>query len=65
MILVTFGMACVSMAIPYIPKINSALQLTPPEPMFYTYLLAMIAGYALVVHIVKTIYLWIFKGEWL
>ena len=58
-------MACVSMAIPYIPKINSALQMTPPDPMFYTYLLGMISGYALVIHIVKTIYLWAFKGEWL
>ncbi|KAF8546738.1 Mg-transporting ATPase [Imleria badia] len=64
-VLVTFGMACVSMAIPYIPKINSALQLTPPEPMFYTYLLGLITGYAIVVHIVKNIYLWVFKGEWL
>ena len=58
-------MACVSMAIPYIPKVNSALQMTPPEPMFYAYLLAMIAGYAVVVHIAKTIYLRVFKGEWL
>jgi Mg2+-importing ATPase len=64
-VLVTFGMACVSMAIPYIPKINSALQMTPPDPMFYTYLLAMVAGYAFVVHIVKTLYLSAFKGEWL
>jgi len=62
---VTFGMACVSMAIPYIPKVNSALQMTPPEPLFYTYLLAMIAGYALVIHVVKSIYIWVFKGEWL
>lgn len=64
-VLVTFGMACVSMAIPYIPKINSALQMTPPDPMFYTYLLAMVVGYAFVVHIVKTLYLSAFKGEWL
>ncbi|KAH0831975.1 Mg-transporting ATPase [Lanmaoa asiatica] len=64
-VLVTFGMACVSMAIPYIPKINTALQMTPPEPMFYAYLLAMVVGYAVVVHVVKTIYLRVFKGEWL
>ncbi|KAG9315865.1 Mg-transporting ATPase [Chiua virens] len=64
-VLVTFGMACVSMTIPYIPKVNLALQMTPPDPMFYTYLLAMIAGYACVIHIVKTIYLKAFNGEWL
>lgn len=64
-VLVTFGMACVSMAIPYIPKVNTALRLTPPEPMFYAYLLAIIASYALVIHIAKTIYLRAFKGEWI
>lgn len=58
-------MACVSMAIPYIPKINSALQLTRPDPIFYAYLAGMIAGYALTIHVVKTIYLWVFRGEWL
>ncbi|KAF8443023.1 Mg-transporting ATPase [Boletus edulis BED1] len=64
-VLVTFGVACISMAIPYIPKLNSALQLTPPVPMFYAYLVGTVAGYALVVHIVKTIYLRVFNGEWL
>ncbi|KAG6377002.1 Mg-transporting ATPase [Boletus reticuloceps] len=64
-VLVTFGVACISMAIPYIPKLNSALQMTPPVPMFYAYLVGTVAGYALVVHIVKTIYLRVFNGEWL
>lgn len=65
MVLVTFGMACVSMAIPYIPKVNTALHMAPPVPMFYAYLVGMVGGYALVIHIVKTIYLRVFKGEWL
>jgi Mg2+-importing ATPase len=46
------------------PHVNTALQLTPPEPIFFAYLLAMITGYALVVHIAKTIYQLAFK-EWL
>ncbi|KAG1790502.1 Mg-transporting ATPase [Suillus plorans] len=60
----TFGIAGIAIAIPYIPKINTALQLTPPDPLFYAYLLGVIAGYALVVHIAKTLYQLAFK-EWL
>jgi Mg2+-importing ATPase len=60
----TFGIAGLSIAIPYIPKINTALQFTPTEPIYYSYLLGMITGYALVVHVVKTIYQLVFK-EWL
>ncbi|KAG1869772.1 hypothetical protein C8R48DRAFT_699663 [Suillus tomentosus] len=60
----TFGIAGIAIAIPYIPKINTALKLTPPDPLFYAYLLGMIAGYALVVHIAKTLYQLAFK-EWL
>ncbi|CCL99190.1 uncharacterized protein FIBRA_01205 [Fibroporia radiculosa] len=63
-VLVTFGMACISMAIPYIPKLNTALQLTPPKPEYYGYLAAMVVGYAAVVHVVKTLYQLMFK-EWL
>ncbi|KIK92577.1 hypothetical protein PAXRUDRAFT_147003 [Paxillus rubicundulus Ve08.2h10] len=63
-VLVTFGVACIAMAIPYIPKINSALQMTPPEPMFYSYLVGIIAAYACVVHFVKSLYQRAFK-EWL
>ncbi|KAI5981718.1 Mg-transporting ATPase [Pisolithus albus] len=63
-VLVTFGMACVSMAIPYIPKVNTALQMRPPHPEFYAYLVAIIATYACVVHIVKVLYQMRFK-EWL
>ncbi|KAG2340873.1 Mg-transporting ATPase [Suillus weaverae] len=60
----TFGIAGIAIAIPYMPKVNTALSLTPPEPMFYAYLVAMIAGYALVVHVAKTFYQLAFK-EWL
>lgn len=63
-VLVTFGMACVSMAIPYIPKVNSALQMRPPHPEFYAYLVGIIAAYACVVHVVKVLYQMRFK-EWL
>ncbi|KAI6112317.1 Mg-transporting ATPase [Pisolithus thermaeus] len=63
-VLVTFGMACVSMAIPYIPKVSSALQMKPPHPEFYAYLVGIIAGYACVVHVVKVLYQMRFK-EWL
>lgn len=63
-VLVTFGMACVSMAIPYIPKVNTALQMRPPHPEFYAYLVGIIATYACVVHVVKVLYQMRFK-EWL
>lgn len=64
LVLVTFGMACISMAIPYIPKVNSALQMRPPHPEFYAYLVGIIAAYACVVHAVKVLYQMRFK-EWL
>ncbi|KIK46770.1 hypothetical protein CY34DRAFT_800114 [Suillus luteus UH-Slu-Lm8-n1] len=60
----TFGIAGIAIAIPYMPKVNTALHLTPPEPIFFAYLLGMITGYALVVHVAKTIYQLAFK-EWL
>ncbi|KAG2043361.1 Mg-transporting ATPase [Suillus americanus] len=63
-VLTTFGIAGIAISIPYMPKINTALQLTPPEPIFYSYLLAMVIGYALVVHVAKTFYQLAFK-EWL
>ncbi|KIJ64405.1 hypothetical protein HYDPIDRAFT_111717 [Hydnomerulius pinastri MD-312] len=63
-VVVTFGVACVAMAIPYIPKVNKALQMMPPEPMFYAYLVVIVAVYAAVVHVVKTLYQMVFK-EWL
>ncbi|KAG1890145.1 Mg-transporting ATPase [Suillus subluteus] len=63
-VLTTFGIAGIAIAIPYMPKVNTALQLTPPEPIYYSYLLAMVVGYALVVHVAKTIYQLAFK-EWL
>ncbi|KAI6139389.1 Mg-transporting ATPase [Pisolithus tinctorius] len=64
LVLVTFGMACISMAIPYVPKVNSALQMRPPHPEFYAYLVGIIAAYACVVHAVKVLYQMRFK-EWL
>ncbi|KIJ07693.1 hypothetical protein PAXINDRAFT_173345 [Paxillus involutus ATCC 200175] len=63
-VVVTFGVACVAMAIPYIPKINKALQMTPPEPIFYSYLVGIILTYACVIHVVKSLYQRAFK-EWL
>lgn len=63
-VLITFGMACLSMAIPYIPKLNSALQMVPPEREYYGYLVAMVAGYAVVIQVVKVLYQLMFK-EWL
>ncbi|KAG1751439.1 Mg-transporting ATPase [Suillus paluster] len=60
----TFAIAGIAIAIPYIPKVNTALQLTPPEPLFFAYLSAMVIGYALVVHVAKTLYQLAFK-EWL
>lgn len=63
-VLVTFGMACISMAIPYIPKVNSALHMRPPHPEIYAYLVGIIAAYACVVHVVKILYQMRFK-EWL
>ncbi|KAL4064158.1 hypothetical protein V8B97DRAFT_1876143 [Scleroderma yunnanense] len=63
-VVTTFGIACISMAIPYIPKVNSALHMTPPHPEFYAYLVAVIAAYASIVHVVKVLYQMKFK-EWL
>lgn len=60
----TFGIAGIAIAIPYMPKVNTALRLVPPEPVFFAYLAAMITCYALVVHVAKTVYQLAFK-EWL
>ncbi|KAG2342843.1 Mg-transporting ATPase [Suillus weaverae] len=60
----TFGIAAIAIAIPFMPKVNTALQMIPPEPMFFAYLVAMVSAYAFVVHIAKTLYQLAFK-EWL
>lgn len=51
-------------AIPYIPKLSAALGMTRPKPEFYGFLVVMVTGYAILVHIVKVIYQRMFK-EWL
>ena len=51
-------------AIPYIPKLSAALGMARPKPEFYGFLVAMVTGYAILVHIVKVIYQRMFK-EWL
>ena len=52
------------MVIPYVPKVSSALKMMPPEPEYYGFLVAIITGYACVVHVVKSLYLAKFK-EWI
>ncbi|KAF8524234.1 Mg-transporting ATPase [Gautieria morchelliformis] len=56
--------AGVVIAIPYIPKLNSALGMSTPPPEFYGFLTAMILAYALLIHLDKMLYQRIFK-EWL
>lgn len=63
-LIVSFGIASIILAIPYIPKVNTALHMMPPEPEFYGYLVAILVGYAIVIQFVKIFYQMIFK-EWL
>jgi len=43
------------MAIPYIPKVNTAFGMMAPLPEFYGFLAAIFVAYALLVHIVKVL----------
>jgi Mg2+-importing ATPase len=54
----------IAMAVPWIPQLNHALGMVPPLPEFYGFLVAILAAYALLVHIVKSTYQRLFK-EWL
>jgi len=54
-----------AVAIPYIPVINGYLGFTALPGMYFPYLIGAILGYFLVTQIGKTIYLRVFKGEWM
>lgn len=56
--------AGIVIGIPYVPKLNTAIGMTPPRPEYYGFLVAMNFAYAILVQIVKTIYQRVFR-EWL
>ncbi|KAJ7903989.1 hypothetical protein B0H13DRAFT_1620958, partial [Mycena leptocephala] len=61
---VTTTIACVAMALPWIPGVDNALQFERPKPEFYGFLVALVAAYATLVHSGKMAYLRLFK-QWL
>ncbi|KAJ7483116.1 Mg-transporting ATPase [Mycena galericulata] len=61
---VTTTVACVAMALPWIPGVDNALQFERPEPEFYGFLVALVVAYATLVHLGKMVYLRLFK-QWL
>lgn len=63
-VILTTIIAGIVIGIPYVPKLNSAIGMTPPKPEYYGFLVAMISAYAILVQIVKTIYQHFFR-EWL
>ena len=63
-VILTTIIAGIVIGIPYVPKLNSAIGMTPPRPEYYGFLAAMISTYAILVQIVKTIYQRVFR-EWL
>ncbi|EFA84373.1 transmembrane protein [Heterostelium album PN500] len=60
----TLWVACLGVAIPYIPKFGTFLGLVELPPMYYPGLAASFFGYFFLTQIIKKIYIAIFK-EWL
>ena len=56
--------ASVGLAIPYIPPIAAALLMQHPHPLFYGFLVVILVCYMLLVQLVKTVYIRIYK-EWI
>jgi len=63
-VILTTIIAGIVIGIPYVPKLNTAIGMTPPRPEYYGFLVAMNFAYVILVQIVKTIYQRVFK-EWL
>ncbi|KAF9517656.1 hypothetical protein BS47DRAFT_1371289 [Hydnum rufescens UP504] len=63
-VFLTSLMAAVAMVVPYIPPFEHALKMAHPKPEFYGFLVAILASYALLVQLIKTIYQRVFH-EWL
>jgi P-type Mg2+ transporter len=63
-IIVTSLVGCVALAVPYLPRVHSALRMMPPLPEYYGFLVAILVSYMLLVQVVKTIYQRIFN-DWL
>jgi P-type Mg2+ transporter len=63
-IIVTLLVGCIVLAIPYVPRVNSALRMMPPLPEYYGFLVAILLSYVLLAQVVKMIYQRIFN-DWL
>jgi len=63
-VILTTIIAGIVIGIPYVPKLNTAVGMTPLKPEYYGFLVGMISAYAVLVQIVKTIYQRLFN-EWL
>lgn len=64
LVISTLTVSIVGFVIPYIPKLNHALNLTPPHGSFICILAAFLVLYAVVIQLVKMLYIKIFK-RWL
>jgi hypothetical protein len=53
----------VGLAMPYIPEINTWINMVHLHPMVYPYIFAAILSYCIVVQFAKVIYIKIF-GQW-
>ena len=57
-------MCLVSLALPYIPRLSTALHMQYPYPSFYGFLVAIVTSYILLVQGVKMVYMKVYK-EWI
>jgi Mg2+-importing ATPase len=62
-ITVTLTIVSVALAMPYIPKINTWIDMVHLKPMVYPYIFAAILSYCILVQFAKVIYIKIF-GQW-
>ncbi len=62
-IAMTLIIVSVGLAVPYIPEINTWINMVHLDPMVYPYIFAAILSYCIVVQFAKVIYIKIF-GEW-
>jgi len=63
-ILCTFLVCCVCVALPFIPGVNVYVNMQPLPGLYFGYLLAALVSYCILVNIGKAIYLRVF-GDWL
>ncbi len=62
-IAMTLIIVCVGLALPYIPPINTWLDMVYLEPMCYPYIFAAILSYCILAQVAKVFYICIF-GQW-